>query len=105
MDLRVDSNRPILDLLSFSRLSLINRLVDHRAFVVLGVDADQQRWQFELGTWKGAVDGGVSRSATIRFLTPMGDASDIELGLGVDDSELYGQVTFFSVFLYFYGGT
>ena len=29
---------------------------------------------------------------------------DIEFGLGYDDSENYGEVTVFSVFLYFYGG-
>ena len=34
----------------------------------------------------------------------MSDNSDIEFGLGVDDSELYGTVTFLSVYMYFYGG-
>ena len=29
--------------------------------------------------------------------------ADIEFALGVDDSELYGDVTFFSVFVFFYG--
>jgi hypothetical protein len=103
IDLGRDRNRIILELLSFSRLGLINSLVDHRAFAVLGVDAGQQRWQFELATWKGAVDGLMTRSASVRFLTPLGKQADIELGLGFDDSELYGSVTFFSVFLYFYG--
>ena len=32
-------------------------------------------------------------------------ANDIEFGLGYDDSENYGEVTVFSVFLYFYGGS
>ncbi len=105
VDLRLDNNRGILELLSFSRLSLINSLVDHRVFAGLGVDVGEQRWQFEVGTWKGAVDQGTTRSATVRFLTPIGDSSDIELGLGFDDSDLYGSVTFFSVFLFFYGGT
>lgn len=105
IDLSLADNRGILELLSFSRLSLINSLVDHRAFAGLGIDAGNQRWQFEIGTWQGAVDQGTSRSATVRFLTPLGKASDIEFGLGLDDSDLYGSVTFFSVFLYFYGGT
>ncbi|MBT8108434.1 MAG: hypothetical protein KJP17_09370 [Gammaproteobacteria bacterium] len=105
IDLGRDRNRVILELLSFSRLGLINSLVDHRAFAVLGVDAGKQRWQFELATWKGAVDGLTTRSASVRFLTPLGDKTDIELALGFDDSELYGSVTFFSVFLYFYGGS
>ncbi|MCG8370642.1 MAG: hypothetical protein MJA32_09045 [Proteobacteria bacterium] len=105
VDLRLDRNRAILELLSFSRLSLINSLVDHRAHVALGLDAGPRRWEFELGTSEGAVDGGESRSVTVRLLTPLGSASDVEFGLGLDDSDLYGDVTFFSVFLYFYGGT
>ncbi len=36
---------------------------------------------------------------------PMTDKTDIEFSLGYDRSELYGDVTFFSLFLYFYGGT
>jgi hypothetical protein len=105
VNLRLDSNRGLLDLLSFSRLSLINSLIDYRAYVTLGLDVGKRRWQLDVGTWKGEVDGGTTESATIRFLNPLGDAADIEFALGVDDSELYGNVTFFSVFLYFYGGT
>lgn len=105
VNLRLDSNRGLLDLLSFSRLSLINSLIDYRAYVTLGLDVGKRRWQFDVGTWKGEVDGGTTQSATIRFLNPLGDAADIEFALGVDDSELYGNVTFLSAFLYFYGGT
>ena len=103
VDLRLDDSRPILDLLSFSRLSLINSLVDYTAFVTLGLDAGERNWALEAGTWRGAVDGGKTTSATLRFLTPIGRSTDVELGLGLDDSDLYGSVTFFSVFLYFYG--
>ena len=105
VDLSTDRNQAILELLSFSRLSLINSLVDYSAGAALGVDAGLQRWLFELSTWKGEVDGSVTNSATIRLMTPMGEKSDIEFGLGVDNSELYGTVTFLSVYLYFYGGT
>ncbi|MGI9237937.1 MAG: hypothetical protein ACR2QZ_11105 [Woeseiaceae bacterium] len=105
VDLRLDSNRPLLQLLSFSRLSLINSLVDHRATASLAVDVGERSWHFSVATWKGEVDGGRTKSATVRFLTPMNDRSDIEFALGVDDSELYGNVTFFSVFLFFYGGS
>jgi hypothetical protein len=103
VDLRLDDNRGLLDLLSFSRLSLINSLVDYTAFVTLGLDAGERNWQLEAGTWRSAVDGGTTTSATLRFLTPIGRSSDVELGIGLDDSDLYGSVTFFSVFLYFYG--
>ena len=104
VNLRLTDNRPILDLLSFSRLSLINSLVDYRASATLGVEAGKSRWQFDSGKWKGEVDGGETISATISFLTPLNERSDIEFGLGVDDSDLYGDVTFFSVYIYFYSG-
>ncbi|NCF15664.1 MAG: hypothetical protein GWP62_10175 [Gammaproteobacteria bacterium] len=105
VDLTTDRNQAILQLLSFSRLSLINSLVDYSAGASFGVDAGRQRWLFDLATWKGEVDGSVTNSATIRLMTPLGDKSDIEFGLGVDNSELYGTVTFLSVYLFFYGAT
>jgi len=103
VNLRIDENRPILDYLSVSRLSLINSLVDYRARVGLGIDVGERRWSLDLATWKGEVDGRKTRSATVRFITPLGDRSDIDFGLGIDDSEDYGSVTAFSFYLYFYG--
>jgi len=104
VNLKLDDNRPLLDLLSFSRLSLINSLIDYRAYATLGLDVGKSRWQVDVGTWKGEVDSGVTRSATVRFLNPLSETADIEFALGMDDSDLYGTVTIFSVFLYFYGG-
>lgn len=105
VNLGLDRNRGILELLSFSRLSLINSLVDYHVGAGWSLDAGTRRWQFELSNWRGEVDGSVTNSATIRLTTPMGGKSDIEIGLGVDNSELYGTVTFLSVYLFFYGGT
>ncbi len=104
VNLRLDRNRGLLQLLSFSRLSLINSLIDYRATATLGIDVDKRRWQLDIGTWKGEVDDSTSRSATVRLQNPLTDTTDIEFALGVDHSELYGNVTFFSVFLYFFGG-
>ena len=104
VDLRIDDTRNIRDLVSLSRFSLINSLVDHRAGIGLGIDMGLKEWVLDYTTWRGAVDGGRTDSVTLRFLTPMGRRSDIEFGLGYDDSELYGDVMFFSVFAYFYGG-
>jgi len=104
VNLRLDSNQGLLQLLSFSRLSLVNSLVDYRAYATLGLEAGKSRWELNVGTWKGEVDGGNTQTATIRYLNPLGDRADIEFSLGFDDSELYGNVTFFSVFVYFYGG-
>lgn len=105
VNLRLDRNRGLLDLLSFSRLSLINSLVDHRVGANLGIESGKRYWRIEAASWKGEVDGGTTHSATVRFTTPIGDRGDIEFGLGVDNSDLYGSVTFLSMFLYFYGGT
>lgn len=103
VNFRPDENRDAIRLQTVSRLGLINNLVDSRARITFGLDAGLKRWEFDLGTWKGALDRTRTRSATVRYLTPLGRRTDIEFGLGYDDSELYGNTTLFSVFLYFYG--
>ena len=104
VDLRVDENRPIVDYISVSRLSLVNSLVDYRANVGIGVDIGSRHLEFDIAQWRGAVTGSKTNSYSARFLTPIGNRSDIEFGLGYDDSERFGEATIFSVFLYFYGG-
>jgi len=103
VNLRLDANRPILDYISVSRLSLINSLIDYRARIGVGIDAGDQRWSFDIATWKGEVDGRETNSATLRLLTPLGKRGDVEFGLGVDRSREFETVTLFSVFFYFYG--
>jgi hypothetical protein len=105
VNLAIDENAPLRDLLGVSRLGLLNSLVEYRFATTFGLDAGDSRWSVSYARWKGAVDQGVTNSLTLRFLTPLGDSSDVELGLGQDSSESYGDVTFFSVFLYFYGGS
>ena len=90
-------------LISVTRLSLINTLVDHRASVSLSIDQGLKNWDIELSTWENIVDKSRTRSLTVSYLMPMTDKTDIELGIGYDDSELYGDVTFFSLYLFFYG--
>lgn len=90
-------------LLSVTRLSLINSLVDHRAGLTLGVDQGSANWSFDISTWESIFSGSRTRSYTVRYLMPAADNSDIEFGLGYDDSELYGDVAFLSVYLFFYG--
>lgn len=104
VNLRLSDNAGIVELLSSSRLSIINSLIDKRAGAGLGMDIGNQHWSLDYSQREGAVDGTTTRSTTLSFLTPMGDVSDIEIGLGLDDSGAYGSVTFISVFLYFYGG-
>lgn len=104
VDFRPLDNRDAVSILTISRLGLVNSIIDHRARVSLGINHGSRRWQFDLSTWEGAIDGSRSRSASVSFLTPMSLRTDIELSVGIDDSELYGDVTFASVFFYFYGG-
>lgn len=103
VDLRLDPNRDIVNVISVTRLSLINSLVDYRANVGLGIDFGLKRLEFDIARWEGAVAGARTNSYSLRFLTPVGQRSDIEFGIGYDDSDTYGQVTVLSVFLYFYG--
>jgi hypothetical protein len=97
------ANRDILDFISVTRLSLINSLIDHRARVGVDIDWGEQRWSLDFATWEGAVDGSTTNSTTLKLLTPIGKKTDLELGIGVDDSDSYGSVTLFSIYLYFYG--
>ena len=90
-------------LISVSRLSLINSLIDSRASIDLGLDVGSGNWSLDYATWKGALDQSRTDSYTLRYLWPVSVTTDIELGLGYDDSDLYGDVTFLSLYLYFYG--
>ena len=100
---RPTQDRDVVDLVSVSRLSLINSLDDHRASITLGLDRGLKRWEFDVATSEGAVAGARTNSYTLRYLMPMGDKSDIEIGLGYDDSEAYGEVAFLSLYMFFYG--
>ena len=90
-------------LISVTRLSLINSLVDHRASLSLSIDQGLKNWEIDISTWESIIDRSRTRSLTLSYLLPMTDRTDIELGIGYDDSELYGDVTFFSLYLFFYG--
>lgn len=103
VNLNPDESRDTVRALPISRLGLISTLVDKRGKVSLGLDHGSQRWQIDLSAWEDAIDGFRTTTASVSFLTAMGDVSDIEFTLGFDDSELYGDVSFFSVYFYFYG--
>jgi hypothetical protein len=103
VDLRRAANRDIVNVISVTRLSLINSLVDYRANIGLGIDFGLKRLVFDIAQWEGAVAGARTISYSLRFLTPISDRNDIEIGLGYDDSDTYGQVTVLSMYLYFYG--
>jgi hypothetical protein len=103
INLRIDDTDRVVRLLSISRLSLLSSLIDWRVSAGFGVDLGLRRWQLDVAKWRGAIDGGDNRSVTISFLTPVTDKTDIEISLGYDDSDLYGEVAVLNLFLYFYG--
>jgi hypothetical protein len=103
VNLRIDDTDHVVRLFSISRLSLLSSLIDWRVSAGFGIDLGLQRWQLDVAKWRGAIDGGDNRSVTISFLTPMTDKTDIEISLGYDDSDLYGEVVVLNLFLYFYG--
>lgn len=103
VDFRPNENRDAVSLITVSRLSLINNLIDSRASVDFAFDVGLQRWELDYSTWKGALDRSRTNSVTINYLRPFSNKTDIEFGLGYDDSDLYGDVTFLSLYLYFYG--
>ena len=104
VDFQPDENRDAVRLITVSRLGLINNLIDSRASLGLSLLTGQQRWGLNYSSWKGALDRSRTNSVTISYLRPLVQTTDIEFALGYDDSDLYGGVTFLSVYLYFYGG-
>jgi hypothetical protein len=103
VDFRPNENRDAAGLITISRLSLINNLIDSRASLDFALDAGLQRWELDFSTWKSVIDQSRTKFVTINYLRPLSSKTDIEFGLGYDDSDLYGDVTFLFVFLYFYG--
>ncbi len=104
VDFRLADTDRIRNQLLLSRLSVLGSLVDWRASAGLSVDAGSSSWQFDLSRWAGAVDGSDNVGVTLGFLTPMTDRTDMEIALGYDDSDIYGGITFLSVYVFFYGG-
>lgn len=104
VNLNIDANRRISELLSVSRLSLLNSLVDYRVGAGVNLAVGKRDWSLDYAASKGEVAGIHTNSLTLRFLTPLTKNSDIEFGLGVDDNERFGRSTILSVFWYFYGG-
>lgn len=103
-DFRIGDAPRLLDLVSFSRLSVLTSLVDWRASAGVDVDVGLRQWQFELSRWRGVVDRSDNIGGTITFMTPLTRRTDLELSVGYDDSDLYGEVTYLSAYIYFYGG-
>lgn len=104
VDFRPDVSRDAARLVTISRLGLINSLIDSNASIDFMLDVGERRWQLEFSTWDGALDRTTTDSITLSYLHPAASRVDLEFSVGYDSSDLYGDVTFLSLFLYFYGG-
>ena len=104
-DIRLQPDIDALRVLSFSRLSMFNSLIDHR--VDMGVEFRKGLRSIDLtaGSWQTAVDGGRVDSFSIGYLAPINDRTDGEIRFSFDDSENFGQTMAISVYVYFFGGS
>ena len=102
--LRLDASDRLVSILSISRLSLLSSLIDWRVSAGIAKDIGTTQLSFDVARWRGSIDGSDNRSATIGVTTPLSERTDIEVRLGFDSSDLYGDVTVLTVLFYFYGG-
>lgn len=103
-NLRIQADIDVLAFISRSRLSMINNLIDHQFNGGIEFRFGLRSLDLTAGEWQTAIDGGRIASYSIGFLTPLGDRFDGEFRLSLDDSEIYGRTTAFSVYLYYFGG-
>ncbi len=103
VDLTRLQNISDLSFLSASRLSLANSLLDHRVDAGVDIKFGLKMLSLEIGNRQTAIDSGSVNSFSVGYLFPASDASDIELRVGYDDSDLFGDTTILSFFWFFYG--
>ena len=88
--------------LRFSRLSIVNSLVDARVSAGVEFSFGNRSLDLRFARWRTEVDQGDIDSIGIGFLTPISDAADIEIRAAYDDSDNFGGATVLSFFLYLY---
>lgn len=103
-DINLQPRIELLNILSTSRLSLMNSLIDYRYNAGVEFHFGLQSIDFRFETWQTAVDQGLVRSIATGLLTPVGERTDMEFRLAYDDSENFGRTVSFAVYLYYFGG-
>lgn len=98
--LESDRIRPILVV---SRLSVLSSLADSRTSAGIGIGIGEKRLGLDFSTWDGAVTGSRNDSYSLSFLMPIGMRVDLEIEVGTDRSELFGDVNVASLRLFYYG--
>ncbi len=102
-DIRLQPEIDSLRLLSSSRLSLMNSLIDYRVSGGVEFRFGNRSLDLTISNWQTAVDGGKVRSISLGFLTPSGPASDLEFRFAFDESENFGNTLALAVSFYFFG--
>ena len=102
-DIRRQPEIDSLRLLSSSRLSLMNSLIDYRFSGGMEFRFGNRSLDLTLSNWQTAVDGGKVRSISLGFVTPSGPASDLEMRVAFDESENFGNTLALAVSFYFFG--
>lgn len=102
-DIRLQPEIDSLRLLSSSRLSLMNSLIDYRVSGGVEFRFGNRSVDLTISNWQTAVDGGKVSSISFGFLTPSGPASDLEIRVAFDESENFGNTFALAVSFYFFG--
>lgn len=102
-DISLEPNIDVLRFFALSRLSTYNSLIEDRLSAGVEFSFGSRVFDVRASSWETAVFGDRVDSLGVGLLTPIGNASDLELRLAVDDSDSAGRATVFSVFFYFYG--
>lgn len=104
VDLTLVPRLDILRLLSTSTLTLANSLVDYQYSLGIEREFGNKALSATLGRDRSAVDKSVLETVDLGLLLPLAARVDIELRLGVSNSDDFGSEVFGGVFLFFYGG-
>jgi hypothetical protein len=103
-DINLQPNIDILSALSTSRLSLMNSLIDYRAYVGADLRFGLSSIDLRFEKWQTAIDGGKIDSVGLGVLTPASDRSDLEFRFVYDRSENFGRTISLSAYYYYFGG-
>ncbi len=93
----------IQPLIVISRLSVLSSLSDWRISGGITVEVGDKELGLDVSKWEGAITGSSNDSVTASFLTPLSRRVDLEISLGADRSELFGDATIMGLRFFYYG--
>lgn len=103
-DINLQPRIEILRILSTSRLSLMNSLIDYRYSAGIDFRFGLKSIDFRLETWQTAIDQGRVNSLAVGFLTPVSDRTDVEIRIAYDESKHFENTVSLAAYIYYFGG-